>query len=147
MKEGRKESCFSFVARAVCLPHLPSSASSSATRLPSFLEATGYRLQIHRSDSSPSSSRSPGHPANSHPIDQSSCSCLLQQIIINPTRQTHPPYINHIRKTHNKRIHPPTPAGLPLPACRGCRPIHPSITHEARAAAMRRPCRCWWSGL
>ena len=46
-------------------------------------------VQIDRSDSCPSSSRSPsrppfpfcnaGRPANSHPIHPSSCSCLLQQ--------------------------------------------------------------------
>ena len=137
LKEGRKESCFSFVARAVCLPHLPSSASSSATRLPSFLEATGYRLQIHRSDSSPSSSRSPGRPFSlfqRRPAGQfpSHRSIILFLSSLTNNHQSHTTNTSTIHQScpqNSQQTHPSTNAGRP--ACLPGPPDHPSITHEA----------------
>jgi len=135
LKEGRKESCFSFVARAVCLPHLPSSASSSANT-PSFLPR-GYRLQIHRSDSSPSSSRSPGRPLSlfqRRPAGQfpSHRSIILFLSSLTNNHQSHTTNTSTIHQSYpqnSQQTHPSTDAGRPASACLPGLPAHPSIHH------------------
>ena len=135
LKEGRKESCFSFVARAVCLPHLPSSASSSANT-PSFLPR-GYRLQIHRSDSSPSSSRSPGRPFSlfqRRPAGQfpSHRSIILFLSSLTNNHQSHTTNTSTIHQSYpqnSQQTHPSTDAGRTASACLPGPPAHPSIHH------------------
>jgi len=141
LKEGRKEGKLLLLCGSCSLSSSPAQLCFllcyTPSFLPSFLEATGYRLQIHRSDSSPSSSRSPGRPFSlfqRRPAGQfpSHRSIILFLSSLTNNHQSHTTNTSTIHQSYpqnSQQTHPSTDAGRPASACLPGLPAHPSIHH------------------